>query len=255
MAERKESSVLFSLRELRSIEEERIQEEDAAKRRAEEEKVRAREDAERRTREEEESRRRAIEDAERRERETREQRERDDRLRVEEAERRARVEAQASLEQQRMHKELEIRAVEAQRKKPTWLIAVAGGLVIAVGLLGFWAYNKSQESDRKEREAAARLESLQQEMATTQGDIDKLLKEKDAEFQKLLAANTAEEKAAAQKALDAKNREIAAKQDALKDLRDKAKGGGGGGGGGGKTPKEDKGVKIKCDPNDPLCGI
>ena len=31
MAVRKESSVLFSLRELRSIEEERVQEEDAAK--------------------------------------------------------------------------------------------------------------------------------------------------------------------------------------------------------------------------------
>lgn len=253
MAERKESSVLFSLRELRSIEEERIQEEDQAKKRAEEEKIRAREDAERRAREEEEARRKAIEDAERRERETRENRDRDDRLRVEEAERRARVEAQAALEQQRMHKELEIRAVEAQRSKPTWLIALAGGLVIAVGLLGFWAYNKSQESDRKERESAAKLAALEQDMANTQADIDKLLKEKDAEFQKLLAANTAEEKAAAQQALDAKNREIQAKQDALKGLRDKAKDTGGGGGG--KPREPDNKIKVKCDPNDPLCGI
>lgn len=253
MAERKESSVLFSLRELRSIEEERIQEEDQAKKRAEEDKVRAREDAERRAREEEEGRRRAIEDAERRERETRENREREDRLRVEEAERRARVEAQASLEQQRMHKELEIRAVEAQRKKPTWLIAVAGGLVIAVGLLGFWAYNKSQESEAKEKAAAARLAMLEQEMASAQADLDKLIKEKDAEFQKLLAADTAEEKAAAQQALDRKNAEIKAKQDALSGLRDKARDTKRSGGG--EPKKDDKTVKVKCDPNDPLCGI
>ena len=253
MAERKESSVLFSLRELRSIEEERVQEEDAAKKRAEEEKIRAREDAERRAREDEEGRRRAIEDAERRERETRENREREDRLRVEEAERRARVEAQAAIEQQRMHKELEIRAVEAQRKKPTWLIGLAGGLVLIVGILGFWAYNKSQESAAKEKAAQAQIEQLQKDIAAAQENFDKASKETDEKYQKLLAAKTDEEKAAAQAALEDAKRKQQQANDALKGLQDKAKRGGGGGES--RPKKDDKRIETKCDPNDPLCGI
>ncbi len=155
MAERKESSVLFSLRELRSIEEERIAEEEAARRRAEEERRRAVEEAERRAREEQEARRAAAEEAERRGREEVEKRHREERLRVEEAERRARVEAQASLEQQRLHKEMELRAMELQKKRPTALIAIATILLLAVGGLGFLAYKKTQESDAQGKQLAA----------------------------------------------------------------------------------------------------
>ena len=250
MAEKKESSVLFSLRELREIEEERIQEEHSAKKRAEEERIRAQQEAERRAREEEEGRRRAAEQAERSAREAVENREREERLRVEEAERRARVEAQASLEQQRMHKELEIRAIEAQKKKPTWLIAVAGGLVLVVGILGFWAYNRSQQADKEKAEAAAQLKQLQDSINDAQTKYDSAIKEVDDKYQKLLAAKTDSEKAAAQAALDEAKQKQAAQGKILSDLKTKARRGGGGEG-----KKDDGKIVNKCDPNDPLCGI
>ena len=251
MAEKKESSVLFSLRELREIEEERIQEEHTAKKRAEEERIRAQQEAERRAREEEEGRRRAAEQAERAAREAVENREREERLRVEEAERRARVEAQASIEQQRMHKELEIRAIEAQKKKPTWLIAVAGGLVLVVGILGFWAYNRSQEADREKRESDAKLAALMKDIDTTQAEFNRLSKETEDKYQKLLSAKTDEEKRAAQEALDRAKAERDAKGKALESLKGKARKERGGDG-----KKDDDGKIVnKCDPNDPLCGI
>ncbi len=243
MAEKKESSVLFSLRELREIEEERIQEEHSAKKKAEEDRIRTQQEAERRAREEEEGRRRAAEQAERSAREAVENREREERLRVEEAERRARVEAQASLEQQRMHKELEIRAIEAQKSKPTWLIAVAGGLVLVVGILGFWAYNRSQQADKEKAEAAAQLKQLQDSINDAQ--------EVDDKYQKLLAAKTDSEKAAAQAALDEAKRKQAAQGKILTELKGKARSKGGGGEG----KKDDGKIVNKCDPNDPLCGI
>jgi colicin import membrane protein len=251
MAEKKESSVLFSLRELREIEEERIQEEHTAKKRAEEDRIRAQQEAERRAREEEEGRRRAAEQAERAAREAVENREREERLRVEEAERRARVEAQAHLDQQRMHKELEIRAIEAQKSKPTWLIAVAGGLVLVVGILGFWAYNRSQEADEDKRKFEAERAAILKDIDTAQADFNRLSKETEEKYQKLLLAKTDEEKAAAQAALDKAKAEKDAKGKALEGLKGKARKGGGGGG----EKKDDGKINVKCDPNDPLCGI
>jgi hypothetical protein len=251
MAEKKESSVLFSLREHREIEEERIQEEHTAKKQAEEHRIRTQQEAERRAREEEEGRRRAAEQAERAAREAVEQREREERLRVEEAERRARVEAQAHLEQQRMHKELEIRAIEAQKKKPTWLIALAGGLVLVVGILGFWAYNRSQEAEKAQRDSDAKLAALMKDIDTTQAEFNRLSKETEEKYQKLLNAKTDEEKRAAQEALDKAKADRDAKGKALENLKGKARKERGSGEG----KKDDGQIKVKCDPNDPLCGI
>lgn len=67
MAEQKESSVLFSLKELMSLEENRIREEEDAKKRAAEAEVQARLEAERRAREEEEARLRGEEERRRQE--------------------------------------------------------------------------------------------------------------------------------------------------------------------------------------------
>jgi flagellar basal body-associated protein FliL len=251
-AEKKESSVLFSLRELREIEEERITEERDAKQRAEEERLRAQQEAERRAREEEAARRRAAEDAERAAREAVENREREERIRVEEAERRARVEAQAAIDQQRMHKELEIRAIEAQKTKPTWLIAIAGGLVLVVGILGFWAYNRNKQAEAEKQASEAKLAQLTKDMETNQANIDRLIKEKDEQTAKLLAAKTDAEKAAAKQALDAKNAELRAARERQGELKDQARRQHGGGG---VIERKDEKITIKCDPNDPLCGV
>ena len=57
MAEQKESSVLFSLKELMNLEEDRIRQEDDEKRKRAEAEVQARQEAERRAREQEQARR------------------------------------------------------------------------------------------------------------------------------------------------------------------------------------------------------
>ena len=56
MAEQKESSVLFSLKELMNLEEDRIRQEESARKAKQEAELQARLDAERRQREEEEAR-------------------------------------------------------------------------------------------------------------------------------------------------------------------------------------------------------
>ena len=65
MSDKKESSVLFSLQELRDIEQSRIREQEEAAKQAEEDRVRAQMDAARRKEEEERARIQAAEDAER----------------------------------------------------------------------------------------------------------------------------------------------------------------------------------------------
>jgi colicin import membrane protein len=251
MAERKESSVLFSLRELRSIEEERIAEEEAARRRADEERRKAAEESERRVRDAEDARRLAAEEAERRGREEAERHHREGRLRVEEAERRARVEAQAQLEQQRLHKEMELRAIEVQRKRPTALIAVAVLLLMAVGGLGLFAVKKSRESEQLDKQ----LSALQQQMDRTSGEVNGLAAKLQQDLEAIRAANTEDERKAAEaKAMETK-RQLAEKQEALANLKKRARESNAGD----ARPKEpknrDKTIKTNCDPNDPLCGL
>ncbi len=256
MAEKKESSVLFSLRELRDIEDQRIQEETSAQKQAEEDRIRAQMDAERRAREAEENARRAKLDEEQRRREDEERRLREEQLRLEETERRARVEAQAALERERVAREMEIRAVEAQKKRPTALVAMAVGLLVVIGGLGIFLYNQRQETAQKERESKARAEQIRAEIDSTLQRIEGLDQEKEERFQKLLAADSAEEKVKAQRELEETEAKLRAEKDALKRLREQAAE---------KRERdekreaqrreENKKVKVKCDPSDPLCGI
>ena len=84
--EKRENSVLFSLRELRQIEESRVQEEEHAVRSAEEARVRAQQEDERRRREAEDARVQAERDHVRSIEESRLAQEREARMRVESAE-------------------------------------------------------------------------------------------------------------------------------------------------------------------------
>jgi uncharacterized protein HemX len=143
-------------------------------------------------------------------------------------------------------------AVPPPKRQPL-VFAIAGAGAVVLASVVFLVVN-THSTSVKEKAAAARLAQFEMEMVEVQRELDKLLKEKDAEFQKLLAANTEEEKKAAQAALDRKNAEIKAKQEALSGLRDKARDTKKGGGD--KEPKKDDNkIKVKCDPNDPLCGI
>ncbi|MBT8495884.1 MAG: hypothetical protein KJO07_22765 [Deltaproteobacteria bacterium] len=240
MAENRENSVLFSLRELRTIEEERIQEEKDAAKQAEEERIRQQMEAERRAQEEADAKRRAAEEAERLEREERERLAREERMRVE---------AQARLEQERLQKEMEIRAIEASKKFPTFLVVTSIVLVVLMAGFGYWAWTTGEEADEKERQAKAALAAYEKKVTTAQKEIDEAIAEKDKAYKALLDSKNLEDKAKLQAILAQKEKDLKAKRKALQELRKR------------EAQKESarreraKRVNVKCDPSDPLCGL
>lgn len=202
MLERRESSLLFSLKELRHLEEDRVAEEAAELRRRDEEARRAREEAERRVREAAERVRLEAEAAEKRRLDEEQQRQREDQLRLEEAERRARVEAQMRLEEQRLKLEMEARVVEAPRRSGG-LVAVAAFLAVGVAGLGFYAWNTRQQTINVQKqhddavEAKLKAEQAQAALAAQYALLDERSAALEAKIAELKArpqdANTAKE--------------------------------------------------------------
>jgi hypothetical protein len=183
MAERRENSVLFSLRELRNIEEDRVkQEEDAEKARIEAER-RAREEEIRRAKEAEEAKRRAEEDAIRREREERERHEREGQLRLQESERRAQIDAAAKLEQARI--EAEARARMEAKKFPVG--AVVGGVialvVVAGSVMGYLVHTHNVELAQQQAQLQAKHEEERKALVAQQEAAEKALSAKLADLQ------------------------------------------------------------------------
>ncbi len=131
---REENSLLFSLKEVANTLQDRLKEEEDSRLASAEAERRAKEDAIRRAKEEEEAKVRAAEDAIRREREAKEHKEREDRIRLEEAERRARIEAEARIEEANLRA-----ATEAIKSKPLpvkLIAAVSAVFIMIIGLLG-----------------------------------------------------------------------------------------------------------------------
>ncbi len=250
-AEKRENSVLFSLRELRQIEEDRVkQEEDAARQRVEDEKARKLE-AERRAQEEEERKRREIEDAERARADEAERRIREEQLRLEETERKHRVEAQMRLEEQRLKMEIDAKVKASSTRRAKILIWSSVFMAVLVAGLGVYAYKTNQDRERTEILTKKAIEAKEAEIAA-------ILKERDAEAAKIaeMQDQTAKDVEQLKRTQDvaeqerirnriaARNAEIAAKQAREKELRDRAE------------AKRREPVRIgKCPPNDPLCGI
>lgn len=202
MAEQKESSVLFSLKELMNLEEDRIKQEENERRRVEEAAVQARLAEERRAREAEESRLRAAEEERRQnEQRSREEQARLDAIRHAEIEK-ARLEAEnaARMEQLRRQQEHEqkIHALsQDQGKKKLLWIAIGSGVVLFIALIGGGVAIKNSMDRQKALET--QLNDLNSANSELQG--------------KLASATTPEERAR----LEA---EIAANQQAMKDLKD-----------------------------------
>ncbi len=164
MAEQKESSVLFSLKELMSLEENRIREEEDAKKRAAEAEVQARAEAERRAREEEEGRLRAEEERRRQD----EMRRKMEEAQIEAAkhaeiekrklEEQHRLQMEALAHQQRHEKEIAV--VNATKRKgihPGVLAAIGVALLSAViAVVFFVAIKPAQEA----KEAVTKAQTL-----------------------------------------------------------------------------------------------
>jgi colicin import membrane protein len=197
MAEQKESSVLFSLKELMNLEEDRIKKEDDDRKRTEEAENAARADAERRAREEEERRLRAEEDRKRGdEARMREEAARLEAIRHGEVEK-ARVEAEGAARmealrrQQEHEKELHGLSQDKHKKRLTY-IALGSGFVLVAALVGGGIFIKGQLDKTKALEA----------------QLNNLNADRDEIQRKLNGATNDEERARIQAELDAKNAEI-----------------------------------------------
>ncbi len=245
MAEQKESSVLFSLKELMNLEEDRIKSEENEKKRQEDAAIQARLDAERRVREEEEARMRAADESRRvSEQRTREETARVDAIRHAEMEK-ARLDAEnaARLDQLKQHQEHEHRihalGQDEGKKKLKYIAIGAVFFLFLVMVGGGFAINSTLQ---KQKALEAQLNTMNDE--------------RDALNAKLKNATSPEERAALQAEIDAKN---AAIEEAKKNpgtpapvskpvIRQ-------GGGGGGAPPAVKPVVKAPCNcsPGDPLC--
>lgn len=247
-----ESSLLFSLSELRQIESDRVAAEEAERQAAVEAERQAAIDAERAARETAE-RQQAL--AEQRERE-RVEREAADRraeaLRLEQAEREARIAADAQIAQIRLDKEMELRRIEAERKRPVGLKLLSAVLVALALVLGLVVYDKAKEADRK----AAEVERTRAEIAAIQERVDALIADKQQALDRLVAARTKADEEAAAAELAAIDAEIKEGNDALTRIE-----------GGRRPPRRpprgdsatarpvDRPASIipkDCDPNAPL---
>jgi colicin import membrane protein len=160
MAEKRpENSVLFSLKELRNIEDDRVREEDAQKQARLEAERQAKLEAERQTREAEAAKIREAEEKVAREKREREHHEREGQLRLQEAETRAQIEARERLERARIEAEAHAKI----HSKPFPTAKVVGGVIALLVMFGIGAtmlvQNKNEEAARQRLEAAEKFKA------------------------------------------------------------------------------------------------
>ena len=230
--EKRENSVLFSLRELRQIEESRVQEEEHAVRTAEQARIAAAQEAERQRREAEEAKVRAEREEILRIETARENAEREARLRVEQAEAMERQRVQAALEQQRLQHEMELRRAEVAKKRPTWMVAATIGALVLTAVLAIVAVQRIRAADvananaEADRKAALEAQAIAKE---AQDRVDKLsrdMKEQDAQLdaaqQKLTTAQTDADRRAAQANLDRLRQQKIEMEKRIQEAKDKA---------------------------------
>jgi colicin import membrane protein len=247
MAERRENSVLFSLKELRGIEDGRVQKEkDEANARAAAERA-SREAAERSAREAEERRLRDAEDQVRRIEEEREGKIREEQIRLQEAERRARVEGEVRIQEERMRLEVHHRAKNSPVKA---VLTVAGILVLVAGLLGYRMYSGHQAELAAAAADRARIES---EAKAAQVESDRKLAAMTKDLEAKLAKTTDEVERARLRAQYAQDRITALKEKDAAQHQRKSGSGSGKIEGAGPTPY--KLVKKKDVGDNPLEGF
>jgi hypothetical protein len=161
-ASRPESSVLFSLRELRDIEHRRVADEREAAKAAQEARERAcaaevaRVAAERAAADEAEKNRKEGELA------ARKRQLEQDAIRIQETEARMRAEALVKLEAERLAYEVELRREEIARKRPRWLMGVAAAcaaVAIGVGFLAMKASDNAEQSKAAVLDAEAKAQA------------------------------------------------------------------------------------------------
>src|SRR4051812_27087059 len=180
MPEQRENSVLFSLKELRRIEDDRIRQEEADARSRVEAERRAREEAERAARDEIDRRKRDEEDRVRRLEDEKVSREREEQMRLQEAERRARVEGEMQLQQERMR--LEIQSKKGHSSMPAVIGVVVVMLVITGGII--YKLNSDAQAERiaLQRKAAEEADRIKKESDDQRRRLESLISQKEKEL-------------------------------------------------------------------------
>jgi colicin import membrane protein len=255
MPEQKESSVLFSLKELMNLEEDRIRQEESSRKAKQEAELQARLEIERRAREDEESRIRAEDERRRSE----EQRTREDAARLEaihqgEVEK-ARLDAEnaARLEQMRHQQEHErqLHALSQDKhKKRLTMAAVGVSLLLVVGAIGgVTAYTSARD---KAAAAAAEQARANQELQAQLASLTKQADDEKANMDNLNAQLGAANDVATKLALEKQLAEAKKQAEITAAARAKLRSSGGGGGGNTSGPAKPR-AACTCQAGDPLC--
>ncbi len=191
MAERRDNSVLFSLSELRQIEEERVQQEVAGEQARVAAEIKAKEDAERRARDEVDRRSREEEERRVAEARRREQDDRDATLRLQESERRARIEAETKLRSEQMRLEVEAKA----RAKKLPIPQIVAGVVVLLGIVIGVSYKFYSDAQAEKATIAAENARIAKENQEKQAQIEASMRQLTDLQKRLEQASSAEEKA------------------------------------------------------------
>lgn len=249
MAKQAENSVLFSLKELRTIEDDRLRAEDDERKRRMEEQRTAAEETRRRRREEEESRIRQEQERIRAEQQEKERAEREAGLRLQEAQIRARAQQEAQIEAERLRLEMEVRTSGSSRWLVTALVGCFAFVALGGSVVGYYLYRQSQEQKRlrklqtsREQEYRRQLAALHQEQAR----LKEIERKKNDLLEKMRTAAEEQKKKLAQQVAslntegDRLRKKIHTRKKSIRD----------------KKSKTSAGKKTTdCDPADPLCRI
>jgi colicin import membrane protein len=248
MSEQKESSVLFSLKELMNLEEDRIKTEEDAKAAAAAAAERARVDAERAAREAEEARIRSEQERRRVE----EQRSREENARLDairhaelekarlDAEQRARLEAMAA--QQQHERSLEqIKQDDSKKRLRNMLFIGAAAVVVLGSAGGYLAYDSAQKAQARAAADAMARAQAEEDTRKAKAAAEESQKKVESLITQLAGAKDDADRAKLQKQIDDER----AKTEPTKRT--------GGPSGPARSSSGSDTPKKKCTPGDPLC--
>ena len=257
-----ENSALIALSELKNLEADRVAEIESTKRAKEDSERRAREEAERRAREEAERVAKAEADRLAKLAAEQEARDREERLRLQEADLRARAEQEARLKEEQMRLDAQVKLAE-KKAKPVWLYAVLGVLIVGVGVAGWQAYEYTERQAEQQRvekvaqaakdaEQKAAMEKLMGDLKGLKDEQGRLEKEKQDLDARLNSVTDAAEKAqllAEKEKLDAKLAENANTQTKKRGQSKPSSGSSD------TKPEKSKGGVTVTKTDDPLDGL
>jgi membrane protein involved in colicin uptake len=200
----REESVLTSLNELRSIEQERVADERAARERSLAEAEAARLDAERKRADEVRAKIEAAEAESRQRADAEREAVRKQELAVALAEAEARAKAEAELASVRMAEEIQLRREQVQRTRPVLLFVVSGVLACA-GVAAAWiAMQRGEEiaqiqqathdAEQRTKAAQAKTEDLRRQteaLEATKAQVQKMLDDRERQLEILRNATPA----------------------------------------------------------------